>query len=96
MEHTLSNYDFTKIPFDKLTRVGMRSMLYSDMFTVSWLLGRFCNYHCSYCWAHGRSDTKDHRATELCLATIDKIRYKNFANSHKEMAELIGFVHGTS
>ena len=30
------------------------------------------------------------------LATIDKIRYKNFANSHKEMAELIGFVHGTS
>jgi len=69
-----SQYDFTKIPFDKLTRVGIRSMLYRDMFTVSWLLGRFCNYHCSYCWAHGRSDTKDHRSTELCLTTIDKIK----------------------
>ena len=69
-----SQYDFTKIPFDKLTRVGIRSMLYRDMFTVSWLLGRFCNYHCSYCWAHGRSDTKDHRSTELCLTTINKIK----------------------
>ena len=70
----ISQYDFTKIPFDKLTRVGIRSMLYRDMFTVSWLLGRFCNYHCSYCWAHGRSDTKDHRPTELCLTTINKIK----------------------
>ncbi|SVA26413.1 uncharacterized protein METZ01_LOCUS139662, partial [marine metagenome] len=45
-------------------------MLYRDLFTVSWLLGRFCNYHCSYCWEHGRSDDKDHRPTELCLKTI--------------------------
>jgi molybdenum cofactor biosynthesis enzyme MoaA len=69
-----STYDFTKIPFDKLVRVGQRNMLYRDLFTVSWLLGRFCNYHCSYCWEHGRSDDKDHRPTELCLKTIDKIK----------------------
>lgn len=70
----LSNYDFTKIPFKNITRIGQRNMLYRDLFTVSWLLGRFCNYHCSYCWDHGRSDTKDHRPTELCLKTIDKIK----------------------
>ena len=70
----ISGYDFTKIPFDKLVRVGQRNMLYRDLFTVSWLLGRFCNYHCSYCWEHGRSDDKDHRPTELCLKTIDKIK----------------------
>jgi len=70
----ISEYDFTKIPFDKLVRVGQRNMLYRDLFTVSWLLGRFCNYHCSYCWEHGRSDDKDHRSTELCLKTIDKIK----------------------
>ena len=40
-----SEYDFTKIPFDDLVRVGQRTMLYRDMFTVSWLLGRFCNYN---------------------------------------------------
>jgi organic radical activating enzyme len=69
-----SSYDFTKIPFDDLTRVGQRTMIYRDLFTVSWILARFCNYNCSYCWSHGRSSTKDHRPTELCLHTIDEIK----------------------
>ena len=69
-----SEYDFTQIPYDDLVRVGQRSMMYRDMFTVSWLLGRFCNYKCSYCWPYARSDRKDHRPTELCLKTIDEIK----------------------
>lgn len=69
-----SNYDFTKIPFDDLVQVGQRTLLYRDLFTVSWLLGRFCNYRCSYCWPYARSDRKDHRPTELNLKTIDEIK----------------------
>lgn len=69
-----SQYDFTKIPFDDLVSVGQRTLLYRDLFSVSWLLGRFCNYKCSYCWPYARSDKKDHRPTELCLATIDEIK----------------------
>ena len=69
-----SKYDFTKIPFEDLVQVGQRSLLYRDLFTVSWLLGRFCNYKCSYCWPYARSDRKDHRPTELCLKTIDEIK----------------------
>ena len=69
-----SEYDFTKTPYDDLVRVGQRTMLYRDMFTVSWLLGRFCNYKCSYCWPYARSDRKDHRPTELCLRTVDEIK----------------------
>ena len=69
-----SEYDFTQIPYPDLVRVGQRTMLYRDLFTVSWLLGRFCNYRCSYCWPYARSDRKDHRPTELCLATIDEIK----------------------
>jgi organic radical activating enzyme len=69
-----SEYDFTQIPYNNLVRVGQRTMLYRDLFTVSWLLGRFCNYRCSYCWPYARSDRKDHRPTELCLATIDEIK----------------------
>ena len=65
-----SNYDFTKIPFDDLIQVGQRTLLYRDLFTVSWLLGRFCNYNCSYCWPYARSSRKDHRPTELNLKTI--------------------------
>ena len=69
-----SQYDFTKIPFDDIVKVGQRTLLYRDLFSVSWLLGRFCNYKCSYCWPYARSDRKDHRPTELCLATIDEIK----------------------
>jgi len=69
-----SEYDFTKIPFDDIVQVGQRTLLYRDLFTVSWLLGRFCNYRCSYCWPYARSDKKDHRPTELCLRTIDEIK----------------------
>jgi len=69
-----SDYDFTKIPFDDLVSVGQRTLLYRDLFTVSWLLGRFCNYKCSYCWPYARSDRKDHRPTQLCIHTIDEIK----------------------
>ena len=76
-----SDYDFTKIPFDELVRVGQRTMLYRDMFTVSWLLGRFCNYRCSYCWPYARSDKKDHRPAQLINHTIDEIKRQARANN---------------
>ena len=69
-----SQYDFSAIPFDDLVSVGQRTLLYRDIFSVSWLLGRFCNYSCSYCWPYARSNTKDHRPTEVCLKTIDEIK----------------------
>lgn len=75
-----SEYDFTQIPFDDIVSVGQRTMLYRDLFTVSWLLGRYCNYRCSYCWPYARSNTKDHRPTELCLLTIDEIKRQARAN----------------
>jgi len=76
------DYDFTKIPFDRIVKLGQISMLDTDLFTVSWLLGRYCNFKCSYCWAHGRSDKKDHRPTELCLKTIDRIKEQARANGY--------------
>lgn len=69
-----SHYDFTKIPFDDIVSFGQRTLLYRDLFTVSWLLGRYCNYRCSYCWPYARSNSKDHRPTKLCLITIDEIK----------------------
>lgn len=69
-----SNYDFSKIPFDRIVKFGQRSMLYRDTFAVSWILGRFCNYACSYCWPYANSRLKDHRPTELCLKTVDEIK----------------------
>lgn len=69
-----SQYDFTQIPFDDIVSVGQRTMLYRDLFTVSWLLGRYCNYSCSYCWPYASTRKKDHRNTDLVLMTIDEIK----------------------
>lgn len=80
MNDYLSEYDFTKIPLDDIVSFGQRTLLYRDVFTVSWLLGRYCNYNCSYCWPYARSDEKDHRPTELCLTTIDEIKKQARSN----------------
>lgn len=73
-ESVWSDYDFTRIPFEELIRVGQRTLLYRDLFVVSWILGRFCNYRCSYCWPYARADKPDHRPLPVITATIDEIK----------------------
>lgn len=66
--------NFQAIPFGKIERVGQRSLLYQDLFCVSWLLGRFCNYSCSYCWPYASSRKKDHRSLAIIIKTLDEIK----------------------
>lgn len=84
MNHGLlwSEYDFSAIPFDRIVKVGQRSLLHRDLFSVSWLLGRYCNYRCSYCWPHGRSDTRDHRPLSLLVKTMDEIKRQSRENGY--------------
>lgn len=65
---------FQTIPFDKIVRFGQRTLLNSRLFTVSWILARFCNYNCSYCWPYARSSKPDHKSLDLYLLTIDSIK----------------------
>ena len=74
--------DFQKIPFHEIVRFGQRTMLDRPLFSVSWILGRFCNYNCSYCWPYARSDRIDHQSLETYTSTIDEI---------KRQAKLNGF-----
>jgi MoaA/NifB/PqqE/SkfB family radical SAM enzyme len=76
--------NFTTIPFDKITRFGQRTMLANPLFSTSWILGRFCNYNCTYCWPHARSDFVDHKPLELYKHTVDEI---------KRQARQNGFTH---
>lgn len=66
--------DFKKIPFESIVRFGQQTMLSSPLFSVSWILGRFCNYKCSYCWPYARSDTSDHLDFEIYTRTVDEIK----------------------
>ena len=73
---------FQDIPFTDIVRFGQRTMLSSPLFSTSWILGRFCNYKCSYCWPYARSDVSDHQPLEV---------YKNTVNEIKSQAQANGF-----
>ena len=64
----------TNIPWNDITRFGQKTLLDTNLFTVSWILARFCNYNCSYCWPYARSSTPDHQALGTYINAIDEIK----------------------
>ena len=77
-------HDFQKIPFDRIVRFGQRTMLERPLFSVSWILGRFCNYNCSYCWPYARSDKPDHYEFEVYTNAVDEIKRQARQNGFTE------------
>jgi organic radical activating enzyme len=73
---------FDTIPFQKIVRFGQRTMINESVFSVSWILGRFCNYKCSYCWPYANSQTPDHQEFEVYKRAIDEIRCQAAANGY--------------
>jgi len=71
---------FSTIPFEKITHFGQQTMLDRPLFNVSWILGRFCNYKCSYCWPYARTDIPDHQPLEVYKTTVDEIKRQARAN----------------
>ena len=76
--------NFKDIPFEKITLLGQRTMLERKLFTVSWILGRFCNYDCSYCWPYAKSKKPDHQTLEIYCNSIDKIKQQARSNGFTE------------
>ena len=72
--------NFTEIPFSKIVKFGQETMLDKNLFSISWILGRFCNYSCSYCWPYAHSDKPDHLELELYKKTMDEIRFQAAGN----------------
>ena len=75
---------FQDIPFTEIVRFGQRTMLSRPLFSTSWILGRFCNYKCSYCWPYARSDKVDHQSLEVYQSTVDEIKKQARANGFNE------------
>ncbi len=75
---------FNQIPFEQIVRFGQQTMLDRPLFSVSWILGRFCNYNCSYCWPYARSDKVDHLPLEVYKNTIDEIKRQARQNGFNE------------
>jgi organic radical activating enzyme len=76
--------DFQKIPFQDIVRFGQRTMLSRPLFSTSWILGRFCNYNCSYCWPYARSDIQDYQSLDVYKNTVDEIKRQARENGFTE------------
>lgn len=55
-------------------------MLEQPLFAVSWIIDRFCNYNCSYCWPYAHSDTPNFLPIEVYFRTIDEIKRQAVLN----------------
>lgn len=75
---------FSNIPFQKIIRFGQQTLLDRPLFNVSWILGRFCNYKCSYCWPYARSDKLDHQTLDVYKNTVDEIKRQARLNGFTE------------
>ena len=75
---------FSTIPFQNITQFGQQTMLDRPLFNVSWILGRFCNYKCSYCWPYARADIPDHQPLEVYKSTVDEIKRQARANGFNQ------------
>jgi len=75
---------FSTIPFNSIVQFGQQTMLDRPLFNVSWILGRFCNYKCSYCWPYARSDQLDFQSLETYKNTIDEIKRQARQNGFTE------------
>ena len=72
------------IPWQTITRFGQKTMLERPLFSTSWILGRFCNYNCSYCWPYARSDEQDYQPLSVYLHAIDEIKRQARQNGFNE------------
>lgn len=75
---------FNSIPFQNIVRFGQQTMLDRPLFSTSWILGRFCNYNCSYCWPYARSSEVDHQPLEVYKSTVDEIKRQARANGFNQ------------
>ena len=76
--------NFSNIPFAKIQQFGQQTMLDRPLFNISWILGRFCNYKCSYCWPYARTDKPDHQPLEVYKSTVDEIKRQARANGFNQ------------
>ena len=97
-----------QVPFNDIIRFGQETMLDTKLFNISWILGRFCNYSCSYCWPYARSDQQDYQTLDVYKNAIDVIKQQARSNgfiefhwsfsggeptAYKELLTLIGHLN---
>lgn len=81
---TIEIRDFQSIPWKNIIKVGEKRMLNRPIFNIGWIVGRFCNYNCSYCWPYGRSDKYEYADFEVYTNFIDEVKRQARENGFTE------------
>ena len=61
------------IPYDKIVEISTTTFSSFNLANCKWLLNRYCNYSCSYCWPHAHTNKKDFLNEDIYLLAIDNI-----------------------
>lgn len=64
---------FQMVPFNDINHFGQITMLDHGVFNISWIIDRFCNYKCSYCWPYANSQVPKFATLDLYKHVIDNI-----------------------
>lgn len=69
---------YTDIPWNDIVRLEQNK---KDIpFSIAWVLGRFCNYACSYCYDFAHSDKVDHQPLEVYQRVLTDVKTQARAN----------------
>lgn len=69
---------YTDIPWDDIVRLEQNKQ--DIPFSIAWVLGRFCNYSCSYCYDFAHSDKVDHQPLEVYQNVLTEVKTQARAN----------------
>lgn len=65
--------DFSKVSRDQLVRISPRDN-WAKNITITWNIGKRCNFACSYCWKDLHDKTSPHRSFEELLKAWLRLR----------------------
>lgn len=72
------------IPFKDIIKFGEKRMIDRPLFSTSWVIGRFCNYDCSYCWPGAKTNKPDYQDFKVYINAINEIKTQARENGFTE------------
>ena len=73
------------IPYDKIIEITTRTFQNQNIANCKWVLNRFCNYSCSYCWPWAHSNKKDFMSEDTYLLAVDEIIHQFEKNGYNDI-----------
>ncbi len=70
---------------NKITEVYSETFKNNNIANCSWIMNRYCNYSCSYCWPHAHQKQKDFLTENQYLMAINEIINQFHENGYKKI-----------